>query len=48
MDEVDDVQLVCIGVLSGDVDGREIILRYSTSSGTAGMFTFYEHRFVDW
>ena len=35
VDEVDDYQLVCIVVLSGDVDGREIILDYTTSSGTA-------------
>ena len=35
IDEVDGYQLVCIQVLSGDVDGREIMLDYSTSSGTA-------------
>ena len=35
VDEVDSYQLVCIGVLSGDVDGREITLSYSTTSGTA-------------
>ena len=41
VDEVDSFQLVCIDVLSGDVDGREIILDYSTSSGTASMFLLY-------
>ena len=35
VDEVDSYQLVCVGVLSGDVDGREISLSYSTTSGTA-------------
>ena len=35
VDEVDGYQLVCIVVLSGDVDGREIVLDYKTSSGTA-------------
>ena len=37
IDEVDGYQLVCIDVLSGDVDGREIVLDYSTTSGTASM-----------
>ena len=37
VDEVDSYQLVCVGVLSGDVDGREIMLSYSTTSGTACM-----------
>ena len=35
VDEVDSYQMVCIEVLSGDVDGREIVLDYSTASGTA-------------
>ena len=35
VDEVDSYQLVCVGVLSGDVDGREISLSYCTTSGTA-------------
>ena len=34
--EVDGYQLVCFGVLSGDIDNREIVFTYSTSSGTAG------------
>lgn len=33
--EVDDYQLVCFEVLSGDVDGRELVFDYSTASGTA-------------
>ena len=37
MDEIDSYQLVCVGVLSGDVSGREIMLSYSTASGTACM-----------
>ena len=37
VDEIDSYQLVCVGVLSGDVDGREIMLSYSTASGTACM-----------
>ena len=41
VDEVDGFQLVCIDVLSGDVDGREITLDYSTSSGTASTFMLY-------
>ena len=35
--EVDDYQLVCFGVLSGDLDNRVIVFDYSTSSGTAGV-----------
>ena len=35
VDEVDSYQLVCVAVLSGDVDGREISLSYSTTGGTA-------------
>lgn len=35
--EVDDYQLVCLEVLSGDIDGREIIINYLTASGTASM-----------
>ena len=34
--EIDDYQLVCFGVLSGDIDSREIVFDYTTSSGTAG------------
>ena len=37
MSEVDGFQVVCIDVLSGDVDGREITLDYFTSSGSASM-----------
>lgn len=33
--EIDDYQLVCIEVLSGDIDGREIVFDYSTASGSA-------------
>jgi hypothetical protein len=33
--EVDNYQLVCLGVLSGDIDGREIVITYTTGSGTA-------------
>ena len=36
--EVDDYQLVCFEVLSGDIDGREIVIDYSTASGTASMY----------
>ena len=35
--EVDNYQLVCLGVLSGDIDGREIVITYTTGSGTAGI-----------
>ena len=35
--EVDDYQLVCLGVLSGDIDSREIVFDYTTASGTAGL-----------
>lgn len=35
--EVDDYQLACFEVLSGDIDGREIVIDYSTASGTASM-----------
>ena len=45
VDEVDGFQLVCIDVLSGDIDGRDIILHYSTSSGSASMFCFYAQFF---
>ena len=38
VDEVDSYQLVCVGVLSGDLDGREVMLSYSTTSGTACKF----------
>jgi hypothetical protein len=44
--EVDGFQVVCIDVLSGDVDGREIILDYSTSSGSASS-SDYSHRSGD-
>lgn len=33
--EVDELLVVCIAVLSGDIDGREIVIQYSTTSGTA-------------
>ncbi|CAI8052156.1 hypothetical protein GBAR_LOCUS28548, partial [Geodia barretti] len=33
--EVDDYQLVCFGVLSGNIDSREIVFDYTTASGTA-------------
>ena len=33
--EVDEQQLVCFEVLSGDVNGREFVIDYTTSSGTA-------------
>lgn len=35
MGEVDDYQLVCFEILSGDIDGREIVFDYTTASGTA-------------
>ena len=34
--EVDGYQLVCLEVLCGDIDNREIVLGYSTASGSAG------------
>ena len=34
--EVDDYLLVCFGVLSGNIDSREIVFDYTTASGTAG------------
>ena len=37
VDEIGSYQLVCVGVLSGDVNGREMMLSYSTTSGTACM-----------
>ena len=40
--EVDDYQLVCFGVLSGDIDNREIIFDYSTTPGTACKITVYQ------
>ena len=33
--EDDEQQLVCFEVLSGDVNGREFVIDYTTSSGTA-------------
>ena len=33
--EVDEYQLVCFEVLAGDVEGREIVIDYTTISGTA-------------
>ena len=41
VDEVDGFQLVCIDVLSGDVDGREITLNYFTRSGSASTFLLF-------
>ena len=41
--EVDQHQLVCLEVLSGDVDGREFVINYATSSGTAGKLSYCEH-----
>ena len=35
--EVDEYQLVCFEVLSGDLVGRELVFDYSTTSGTASM-----------
>ena len=35
--EVDEHQLVCFEVLSGDLVGRELVFDYSTTSGTASM-----------
>ena len=40
--EVDDYQLVCFEVLSGDVDGRELVFSYSTVSGTASKLVAIE------
>lgn len=37
VDEVDGYQLVCFGILSGDIAGRELTFEYSTTSGTACM-----------
>lgn len=37
VDEVDSYQLVCVGVSSGQIAGRELIFHYSTASGTASM-----------
>ena len=39
--EIDGHQLVCFGVLSGDIDNREIVFDYTTSSGTAGVTCIY-------
>lgn len=50
--EVDDYQLVCFEVLSGDVDGRELVFDYSTASGTASKLmaievnSMFESRFL--
>ena len=41
--EVDGFQLVCIDVLSGELDGREIELDYSTTSGSASKFHDCSH-----
>ena len=35
VDEVDGTVAVCMKVISGDVDGRNIVINYATSSGTA-------------
>lgn len=35
--EVDGYQLVCLEVLSGNVEGRELVFDYTTSSGTASI-----------
>ena len=37
VDEVAGYQLVCVGVLSGEIAGRELTFQYSTASGTASM-----------
>ena len=37
VDEVDDYQLVCVEVLAGDIDGREVTVNYLTASGSASM-----------
>ena len=37
--EVDGYQLVCFEVLAGDIDGREIVINFSTASGTASKLT---------
>ena len=39
VDEIDGYQLACVAVLSGDLDGREVRLSYSTTSGTACTLT---------
>lgn len=37
VDEVDDYQLVCFKVLSGNLASRELTFDYTTTSGTASM-----------
>ena len=39
--EVDGFRIVCLTVFAGNIDGREITLDYSTSSGTAGIITIF-------
>ena len=41
IDEVDGYQLVCVGVLSGDIAGRELTFDYSTTSGTASAYVWH-------
>ena len=41
--EVDDYQLVCFKVLSGDLDNREIVFDYTTTSGTACEHNYSYH-----
>ena len=41
--EADQHQLVCLKVLSGDVDGREFVINYATSSGTASKLPLCKH-----
>ena len=35
VDETDEYQVVCAEVLSGDIDGRSIVIGYITTSNTA-------------
>ena len=41
--EVDDYQLVCFKVLSGDLDNHEIVFDYTTTSGTACEHNYSYH-----
>ena len=44
--EVDEYQLVCFEVLAGDVEGREIVIDYSTTSGTASKLSIVTTHFL--
>ena len=43
VDEVDGTLALCMEVISGDVDGRNIVINYVTSSGTATGKPYISH-----